>query len=93
MSCPHLPLVKAIARIIGAERDLLGGQSSLNATQIADLQSINEILAMSAQILAESGRNSVSARITTPQRLLASRRDELRRMLRGNTRKRKEVPE
>ena len=37
----HLPLVKAMARIIGAERNLLGGQYTLNATQLADLQTIN----------------------------------------------------
>jgi hypothetical protein len=89
---PHLPLVKAMARVIGAERDLLGGQSSLNATQLADLQSINEILSMSAQILAESGRNSVSARIATAQRVLAGRRHELREMLGRDTRKGKEAP-
>lgn len=48
----HLPLVKAMARVIGAERDLLGGQSALNAIQMADLQSINHILSVSGQVLA-----------------------------------------
>ncbi|PVH98615.1 hypothetical protein DM02DRAFT_502577, partial [Periconia macrospinosa] len=47
----HLPLVKAMARVIGAERNLLGGQCTLSAEEIADLQSIDEILSVSGQIL------------------------------------------
>jgi hypothetical protein len=47
----HLPLVKAMARVIGAERNLVGGHSSLNATQMADIQSINEILSNTGQVV------------------------------------------
>lgn len=39
----YLPSVKAMARVIGAERDLVGG-GSWTATQLADLQSLNKIL-------------------------------------------------
>ena len=62
----HLPLIKAMARVIGAERNFLGGQCALNAIQIADLQSINKILSVSGQILGELERNAISAAIHPP---------------------------
>jgi hypothetical protein len=81
----HLPLVKAMARVIGAERNLLGGQSALNTTQIADLQSINEILSISTQILDIPGRNgAISQAIASAQRILGSHRDMLRGILGEN---------
>ncbi|RYP04009.1 hypothetical protein DL764_004741 [Monosporascus ibericus] len=85
----HLPLVKAMARVIGAERNLLGGQGALDATQIADLQSINEILSVSAQISHGPGRNAISQAIASAQRILGSHRDMLRNILGGSARKRK----
>jgi hypothetical protein len=85
----HLPLVKAMARVIGAERDLLGGQCALSSAQVADLQSINEILSVSSQILAESGRNTMSAAISSAQQVLSSQRNMLYEILGGNRRKRK----
>jgi hypothetical protein len=45
-----LPLIKAMARVIGVERDILGGQDSLNAEQFADLQSTNKIVSTSSKI-------------------------------------------
>jgi len=89
----HLPIVKAMARVIGAEKNLLGGQCALNATQMADLQSINEILSVSAQILEGSGRNERSGAISSAQQILGSQRDILRGILGGSSRKRKRVPE
>ncbi|KAH8726042.1 hypothetical protein GQ44DRAFT_826144 [Phaeosphaeriaceae sp. PMI808] len=85
----HLPLIKAMARVIGAERDLLGGQCALSAAQVADLQSINKILSVSGQILAESGRNTMSAAISSAQQVLSSQRNMLHKILGGNLRKRK----
>lgn len=89
----HLPLVKAMARIIGAEQNLLGGQYALNATQLADLQTINRILSVSDEILNGSRGNSISAEISSAQRVLGSQRDMLRAMLANNGRKRKEAPQ
>ncbi|KAL9124116.1 MAG: hypothetical protein Q9217_006525 [Psora testacea] len=89
----HLPLVKAMARIIGAERNLLGGQYALNATQLADLQTINRILSVSDEILKWSRGNSISAEISSAQRVLGSQRDILRAMLANNGGKRKEAPQ
>ncbi len=50
----HLPLVNAMARVIGAEQDLVGG-GVLTATQLADLQSINKILSVTAEIVKGHG--------------------------------------
>lgn len=88
----HLHLVKAMARVIGAERNLLGGQGTLNVTQMAELQSINEILSVSAPVLA--GRSgAMSQTIASTQRILGSRRDMLRGYLEENGRKRKRESE
>ena len=89
----HLPLVKAMARIIGAERNLLGGQNALNATQVADLQTINKILSVSTEILKSSRGKQISTEIASAQRILGSERDTLREKLAGNGRKRKEPPQ
>ena len=89
----HLPLVKAMGRIIGAERNLVGGQYALSATQVADLQTINTILSVSTEILNSSRGKLISTEISSAQRVLGSQRDVLRRMLAGNGRKRKEVPQ
>lgn len=89
----HLPLVKAMARVIGAERDLLGGQCALSATQIADLQSINEILSVSGQILAERGRGATAAAISSAQQILGAQRNTLQEVLRGTGKKRKRSPD
>jgi len=85
----HLPLVKAMARVIGAERNLLGGQDELDATQIADLQSINEILTVSAQITGGSRRNTISQAIASAQQIISSHRNTLRESIRRSTKKRK----
>lgn len=48
-----LPLIKATARVIGAERNLVGG-GEWRASQLADLQLVNRILSISAQICQRS---------------------------------------
>ncbi|WEW56612.1 hypothetical protein PRK78_002060 [Emydomyces testavorans] len=88
----YLWLVKAMARIIGAERHLVGGQYALNATQLADLQTINRILSISTEILKKSRKDPLSAIISSAQRVLGSQREMLRQMLANNGRKRKEAP-
>ncbi|KAF2096267.1 hypothetical protein NA57DRAFT_79034 [Rhizodiscina lignyota] len=89
----HLPLVKAMARIIGAERNLVGGQCGLNATQMADLQTINRVLSVSAEILDKSRGNPLSAETSSAQRVLKTQRDMLRETHTSNERKRKRPPE
>jgi hypothetical protein len=85
----HLPLVKAMARIIGAERNLLGGQYTLNATQLADLQTISRILSVSTEILKKSRGHPTSKEISSAQQVLIVRRNTLRKTLTKNERKRK----
>lgn len=86
----YLPLVQAMARVIGADRNLLGGQCTMNATQLADLQSINRILSISGQILAENGSDIFSSNIAEAQRILGAEREKLRSLLGGREKKRKE---
>jgi len=68
----HLSLVKAMVRVIGAERNLRGGQCAISATQMADLQTINTILSMSAEILSSSRGRLISVEISTAQQVLGS---------------------
>lgn len=65
------------------------GHDVLDATQIADLQSINVILALSAQIMDKSRRRTKSQEIASAQQILGSHRDMLRESIRRDTRKRK----
>jgi hypothetical protein len=89
----HLPLIKAMARVIGAERDLLGGQCALSVAQVADLQSINQILSVSGQILVGSECKTISAAVSSAQKILGSQRNMLQEILKGNGRKRKGSPD
>jgi len=45
-----LPLVKAMARVIGVERDLVGGIDGLTPGQLAEIQSIGKVIAVVANI-------------------------------------------
>ncbi|KAI9655975.1 MAG: hypothetical protein M1821_005036 [Bathelium mastoideum] len=89
----HLPLVKAMARIIGAERNAVGGKHALTGTQVADLQTINTVLAVSSEISNSSRGKLVSREISAAQQVLGAQRDVLRGILAGNGRKRKTAPQ
>ena len=89
----HLPLVKAMARIIGAERNAVGGQYALNATEMADLQTINNVLSVSSEVMKHSKDKFYSAEIARAQQVLGSQREVLREKMARNGRKRKGVPE
>jgi hypothetical protein len=91
----HLPLVKAMARIIGAERNLLGGQYALNSSERADLQTINRILSVSSKVRKLSEDSSISAEISSAQRVLMVYRDKLWEKPTNNDiqRKRKRSPQ
>jgi len=82
-----------MARIIGAERNLLGGQNALNATQLADLQTINRILSVSSEISKDSGGDPLSVGILSAKRFLKAERDVLQEMLASHMKKRKEPPQ
>ena len=56
-------LIKAMARMIEAERNISGGQYALNATQLGDLQTINRMLSVSFEILKDLGGDPLSAGI------------------------------
>jgi hypothetical protein len=85
----YLPLVKAMARVIGAERHLLGGQCTMNATQMTDLQTINCILSISGRILEANKGYCIPSGIGQAQQVLGSQREQLRTLLRGGEKKRK----
>jgi hypothetical protein len=58
-----LPLIKAMARVIGSERNLVGGREGWSPTEFADLQSINKILSTSEQICQGRGKTVLSSTI------------------------------
>ncbi|KAH6716367.1 hypothetical protein BKA61DRAFT_342254 [Leptodontidium sp. MPI-SDFR-AT-0119] len=70
-----LHLVQAMARVIGEERNLVGGCGGWSATQLADLQSINRILSISGQMCQES--NVLRSEISDIQRVLGTHRHRL----------------
>ncbi|MCJ1348761.1 hypothetical protein MMC31_006994 [Peltigera leucophlebia] len=82
-----LPLVKAMARVIGAERDLVGG-GVWTATQLADLQSINKLLYVTGQIVSGCASEPLLPLITRARDILASQRETLRNRIVGRKRKR-----
>ncbi len=57
----HLPLINPVARIIGSERNISGGQHALNATQLADVQTTDIILSVSSEISKDSSGDPLSA--------------------------------
>lgn len=89
----HLPLISAIVRVFGAQRNLSGGQLGANATQFADLQSVNTILERTARIVLAQPtdkRDKATLRsITSSQQTLGLYREELRNIVKGGTKKRK----
>jgi hypothetical protein len=82
----HLPLVKAMARIIGADRNLFGGQYAINASLIADFQTINRILTISTEALKSLAGNPIPVDILSAQQVLNVHRDKLREKLTNNSR-------
>lgn len=70
-----LHLVQAMARVIGEEKNLVGGRSGWSPIQLADLQSINRILSISGQICQES--NVLRSEIADIQRVLGAHRHRL----------------
>ncbi|TKA75312.1 hypothetical protein B0A49_01201 [Cryomyces minteri] len=53
-----MPLVKAIDRVIGAERDAVGGQTIATAAQLAELQTLRYIISTTARIMDEDDRRT-----------------------------------
>ena len=72
-----LPLMKATARVIGAERNL-GGVEEWHTTQLTEIQSVNKILSITAQICRESESELVRSKCAEAQRVLGTYRRTLR---------------
>lgn len=82
----RLPLVKAMERVIGAERNLNGGAEGLSAVQMADLQTTNAVLSASSKFLTGAGSSApseVAGSIQCSQMMLGRHRNMLRGLLRG----------
>jgi len=73
-----LHLVKAMARVIGEERNLVGGRGGWSPTQLADLQTINRTLSISGQIC--QGSNVLRSEIADIQRVLGVHRHRLQEL-------------
>ncbi|KAL8991737.1 MAG: hypothetical protein Q9169_007697 [Polycauliona sp. 2 TL-2023] len=73
-----LPLVKAIARVIGAERDICGGTGGLAK---ADLQTINAILGIVGVIAAKKDGKIKGSLLAMVQSVLGAERQRLRVLL------------
>lgn len=84
---PCLPLVKAMARVIGAERDLVGG-GVWTATQLADLESINKFLYVTGQIVSGCASEPLLPLIARARDILVSHRETLRNLIVDRKRKR-----
>lgn len=78
--------------MIGAERNLLGGQYAINASQMADLQTLNRILSVSTEALKKNKGTPMSTEISLAQQVLIAQRDTLRTALTGKE-KRKAEPQ
>ena len=77
----YLPLIKAMARLIGAEINLTGGNGQCSATEFADLQSINRILSLSSNTAIVGTLGKGWSDITMAQQVLGRRRRELRALI------------
>lgn len=87
-----LSLIKAMTQVIGAERNLVRG-GVWTTTQLADLESINKILYVTAQIVSGCASDPLLPLITCPQGILVSYRETLRKVNFDHKRKRDISPE
>ncbi|KAI4219880.1 MAG: hypothetical protein L6R40_008703 [Gallowayella cf. fulva] len=73
-----LPLVKAVARVIGAERNLRGG---VKGVAMADLQTVNAILGVVGKEASQGKRRMDGGLIARVQAILGSERTRLRALV------------
>ncbi|KAK5019400.1 hypothetical protein LTR60_001139 [Cryomyces antarcticus] len=74
-----MPLVKAIDRAIGAERDAVGGQTIATAAQLAELQTLGYIISTTARIMYEDDRRTHRRAVNIILRELIESRKQLRK--------------
>lgn len=74
-----LPLIKAMARLIGAERNQVGG-GEWHATQLTEIQSVNRILSIIAQIRQESESKLLRSKCAETKHVLGKYRRTLQAM-------------
>jgi hypothetical protein len=73
-----LPMIKGMARVVGAERNEVGG-GKWRAAELADLQLINRILSISTQIYQERKSEGLRSKVAETQQVLGNYRRTLRR--------------
>ncbi|KAL8770791.1 MAG: hypothetical protein Q9209_003658 [Squamulea sp. 1 TL-2023] len=73
-----LPLVKAMARVIGAERDICGGSKGLAK---ADLQTVNAILSTVGKMVSEEQHKIDGSLIALVNSVLGAERQRLRALV------------
>ncbi|PVI03496.1 hypothetical protein DM02DRAFT_652460 [Periconia macrospinosa] len=86
-----LPLIKAMARVIGAEIDSMGGQNLLDAEELAEYQTLNKIpsnIGLADQRTGGAVLKSSSG--SSAHDIFVARRNSLHRKLMGGTRKRRQ---
>jgi len=76
-----------MARVFGAERDFVKG-NIWTAIQLADLQSINKIFFVTAEIIKGRGLKLLLSAVNRVQAILVSRKNTLRNLIIGRKRKR-----
>ena len=84
-----LHLVKAVARVIGVDKNILGGHSTANAILLADLQTINKVLGVTRKIMKKKGDRTKETSLRTAYKTLISRRQQIRALRKPADRKRK----
>ncbi|TAQ88306.1 hypothetical protein B7494_g3396 [Chlorociboria aeruginascens] len=73
-----LPMIKAMARVIGAERNQVGG-GKWRAAELANLQLINRILSISTQVYQKRKSEVLRSKVAETQQVLGNYRRTLRK--------------
>jgi hypothetical protein len=88
-----LPLVKAMARVIGVERDLVGGIDGLSPGQLAEIQSIGRVVAVVADIIhgLKEKHHPLLKEIHQDRRILLEALEVAKKGLPGRKKRKREV--
>ena len=79
-----LPLVKAVARIVGAEVAATGGNENLNAEEWAELQTLGKIISIGSQYMQKQVKHSTAKKfINGNLQVLIARRQQLQNKVSG----------
>jgi hypothetical protein len=86
----HLPLVKAMARVISIERHITGGHNRADGSTLADLQTIKKVISSSIQIHRgyEISSRAYKQAFNRKLQVLVNHQRELQRGRRGSQKRR-----